>query len=295
MGIADSADKQRLICNMKYPNIFLEDLPFQYERLRDILSFTKEGSYMATWDLKFGYFHVPIHPKYRKYFAFRIDGITFAFNVLCFGIAQACYVFTKVMQEPVLKLRRRGISLSSYINDAFTAARTYFKCLRQSSLGGRFFSALGAYFGLPKCQFDLVQLLMWLGFMVKSQEQTFKLSKSKMAKMKEALRQAIAIPSTSPRQLAAIAGKLIAASPAVLPAALYRRSFFEALQGKSSWDAEFPTPESVVETARFWLENLDSFNGRRWWPRATSATMIVDASAVGYGGWVEIGGQANSV
>jgi hypothetical protein len=101
--------------------------------------------------LKSGYFHVPIHPRYRKYFAFKVGGITFAFNVLCFGFAQACYVFTKVMQEPVLELRRRGIPLSSYIDDAFTTARTYFRCLRQSALGGQLFSALGAYFGLPKC------------------------------------------------------------------------------------------------------------------------------------------------
>jgi hypothetical protein len=90
LGVADSAGKQRLIINEKYVNLFLEDLPFQYERLRDILAFTERGSYMATWDLKSGYFHVPIHPRFRKYFAFRVGGITFVFNVLCFGFAQTC-------------------------------------------------------------------------------------------------------------------------------------------------------------------------------------------------------------
>lgn len=67
LRVADSAGKQRLIINEKYVNLFLDDLPFQYERLRDILAFTEEGSYMATWDLKSGYFHVPIHPRFRKY------------------------------------------------------------------------------------------------------------------------------------------------------------------------------------------------------------------------------------
>jgi hypothetical protein len=151
LGVAESAGKQRLICNARYINLFLESLPFRYERLRDILAFTEEGSYMATWDLKSGYFHVSIHPKFRKYFAFRVGGVTFAFNVLCFGFAQACYVFTKVMQEPVFELRKRGIPLSDYIDDGFTAARTYLRCLRQSATSGQFFSALGAYFGLPKC------------------------------------------------------------------------------------------------------------------------------------------------
>jgi hypothetical protein len=63
------------------------------------------------------------------------------------------------------------------------------------------------------------------------------------------------------------------------------------MQGRASWDEVFPTPESVVGTAKFWLENLDKFNGRRWWPRATSATLRVDASGVGYGGQVELEGK----
>jgi hypothetical protein len=127
--------------------------------------------------------------------------------------------------------------------------------------------------------------------MVNSCEQTFQLSEGKLTKLKDALKQAIAEPTTSPRRLAAIAGKLVAASPAVLPAALYSRSLFEALQGTESWDEIFPTPETVVKTSEFWLENIDGFNGRRWWPRATSATMTVDASGVGYGGWIEVGEQ----
>jgi hypothetical protein len=95
MGVADSAGKDRLICNMKYVNLFLKALPFKYERLRDLLAFTKQGSYLATWDLKSGSFHVPIHPEFRKYFCFRIGGVTFHFKVLCFGFPQACFVFTK--------------------------------------------------------------------------------------------------------------------------------------------------------------------------------------------------------
>lgn len=71
MEVVDSAGKDRLICNGMYPNLFLEALPFKYEPLRDLLAFTKHGSFLATWDLKSGYFHVPIHPAYYKYFGFR--------------------------------------------------------------------------------------------------------------------------------------------------------------------------------------------------------------------------------
>jgi hypothetical protein len=107
IGVVDSAGKQRLICNGMYPNLFLEAMPFRYERLRDILAFTQQGSSMATWDLKSGYYHVPIHPDAQKYFCFKVEGVTFYFKVLCFGFAQACYIFTKVMQEVAMELRNR--------------------------------------------------------------------------------------------------------------------------------------------------------------------------------------------
>lgn len=130
MGVVDLAGKDRMIANDRYLNMFLEALPFRYERLRDILAFTKRGSFMATWDLKSGYFHIPIHKDYQKYFCFKVGGIIFYFKVLCFEFAQACYVFTKVMQEPAIELRARGIPISDYIDDSFTAARTRERCLR---------------------------------------------------------------------------------------------------------------------------------------------------------------------
>jgi hypothetical protein len=207
MGVADSAGKDRLICNMKYVNLFLEALPFKYERLRDLLAFTKRGSYLATWDWKSGYFHVPIHPEFCKYFCFRIGGVTFYFKVLCFGFTQACFVFTKVMQEPVFELWKRGIPNSSYIDDALTAARTFHRCARQSALSAIFMEALGAYLGLPKCKLTLEQILKWLGFLINTCEESFEVGESKIEKIKAVLIEMVRKPNTSPRALARVAGR----------------------------------------------------------------------------------------
>lgn len=286
MGIADSAGKQRLICNMRYPNLFLEALPFKYERIRDILAFTQQGSSMATWDLKSGYYHVPIHPDAQKFFGFKVGGITFYFKVLCFGFAQACYVFTKIMQEVAMELRKRGIPVSSYINDGFTAAPTPQRCLRQSSLCALLLGALGAFLGIPKCQLTPELLVKWLGFLIDTERQMFRVSESKLAKVKEALREMLRTPTTSARKLAALAGKIIALSPAVLPAALYSRRLIQAMKGETSWDTIFPTTDSVRETATFCLDSLDAFNGRRWWPIPVELQLEVDASGVGFGGTI---------
>jgi hypothetical protein len=234
MGVVDSAGKDRMIVNGRYLNSFLEALPFRYERLRDILAFTKKVSHMATWDLKSEYFHIPIQNDYQKYFFFKVGGIVFYFKVLCFGFALACYVFTKVMQEPAIELRTRGIPISDYIDDSFIAAGTRARCLRQSVLSVLFFAALGAFMGLPKCNLWPQFLLKWLGFMVDSEQEEFRVGESKILKLKKLLEETIARPDTSPRKLAALAGKIPAHSRAVLPASLYSREFYFALKGKTT-------------------------------------------------------------
>jgi hypothetical protein len=113
--VATTGGKQRLILNARYANLFMKALPFRYERLRDILGFTKACYFMSNRDLKSGYYHVLIHPKYRKYFGFKVGDQVFQFNVVFFGFAQACYVFTKIMQEPCFELRSVSIPVSGYV------------------------------------------------------------------------------------------------------------------------------------------------------------------------------------
>ncbi|GAQ85558.1 hypothetical protein KFL_002410090 [Klebsormidium nitens] len=199
---------------------------------------------------------------------------------------QACWVFTAVMKEPILELRRLGVPLSGYIDDLFSAAETFGKALRQILFTVLLFAALGAFFGLPKCQLRPLQELKWLGFLVNSISESFSLSETRMEKIKKALLEIVSLQLTSARAIAKLAGTLASAAPAVLPVAIYSRSLFEALSKKSSWDALFPTPETVIRTADFWLHNLEKFNGRRWWARPTSVEITMDASGVGFGGFV---------
>jgi hypothetical protein len=231
MGVADSAGRDRLILNGRYLNLFLEALPFKYEKLRDILGFTKERSFMASWDLKSGYFHVPIHPAFWKYFCFKVGGVVFHFKVLPFGFAQACYVLSKLMQEPIFELRKLGIPMSSYIDDAYTVAATFNRCVRQSSLSALFIGALGAFLGLPKCHLNPEQLPKWLGFLINTLEQDFKVEANKLEKLKEILQEVLNNPGISARRLARLAGKLISAGPAIAPAALCSRTLFQAMKG----------------------------------------------------------------
>lgn len=125
LGVADQDGKLRLFLNGRYVNIFLKELPFEYQKLRDVLLFLEKGSYMSTWDLKSGYYNVFLHPDFRKYMGFRVGNLVFRYTVPAFGLSQACFLFTKLMNEPAKALRLRGVPVSDYIDDGFSGARTF--------------------------------------------------------------------------------------------------------------------------------------------------------------------------
>lgn len=173
-------------------------------------------------------------------------------------------------QEAARELRIRQIPVSSYLDDGLTGHQEYAVCLWIVVMVIRLL-LLGAVFSLPKCQFWPAQEGNWLGFVVDTCAQEFRVSETKLVKVRAVLSELASAQTVTPRLLARVAGKIIAMGPAVLPASLYSRPLFQAIQGKLSWDQVFPTPEDARQTAQLFLARLKSWNGRRWYPRKVSS------------------------
>ena len=97
--VANAEGKLRLVLNL---NQFLHKVKFKYEDIRvALLMFTKEDC-LFKFDLKSGYHHLDIFEPHQKYLGFAwIEGKVlsyFVFTVLPFGLATACYAFTKLMR-----------------------------------------------------------------------------------------------------------------------------------------------------------------------------------------------------
>ena len=75
------------------------------------------GDWAISLDLKDAYFHIPIHPAYWKYLRFAVEGMTYSFVALPFGIATAPQVFTRVFGVIGAFLRQHGVSMIQYIDD----------------------------------------------------------------------------------------------------------------------------------------------------------------------------------
>jgi hypothetical protein len=235
LGVAN-LPKGRLVLDGGYVNAFTKHVPFKYETLREILTFFGERGFFSTWDFKAGYYHVLIHPRFKTYFGFRIGKAYFHYNAMCFGWSETCFAYTLVTQEAARELRLRGIPVSSYLDDGLTGQQLYLACLWAIIMVIRFLTVLGAVFSISKCQFWLAQEGEWLGFVVKTNTQEFKVSNAKLEKVRVVLRELATAQTVTPRLLARSAGKIIAMGPAVLPASLYSRPLFQAMQRKLSWD-----------------------------------------------------------
>jgi hypothetical protein len=290
LGVAN-LPKGRLVLNGKYPNAFCKRLPFKYETLREVLTFLHKNGFIATWDLKAGYFHVLIHPRFRTYFGFQSDGIYYHYNAVCFGWSEACLVYTTVMQEIAMEIRIRKTPLSSYLDDGFTADDSEGRCLRAIVCIVKLITLLGGTFSFGKCEFIPRQEGSWLGFLVDAKTERFTVAPGKLEKVAGALRDLIAAHTVTPRQLASVASKLISLSPVMTPAALYSRPLFEAIKGAISWDVVFPSPSAVKQMAQMFLNNLNEWNGRRWFPRPVVLEAGSDASEFGFGGSILVPGS----
>ena len=71
---------------------------------------------MVSIDLKEAYLQIPVHPESRKYLRFVAFGCVYQFRALCFDLASAPQVFTRVMAPVLSILHSMGIRLRRYLD-----------------------------------------------------------------------------------------------------------------------------------------------------------------------------------
>ena len=109
-----------------YLNQYLLKDKFKYEDLRIAMQMVDLGDYMYTFDLKSGYYHLDIYKQHWDYLGFAWgEGNTqqyYVFCVLPFGLATACFAFTKLLRPLVKHWRSQGIKVVVYLDAGIGAA-----------------------------------------------------------------------------------------------------------------------------------------------------------------------------
>ena len=86
--------------------------------------------WVTSIDFKDAYFHIPIQS--RKYLRFHIQGRTYQYNALPFGLSTAPMEFTVVVKEVKLMAILKGIRIHQYLDDWLLRATSHQACFQHT-------------------------------------------------------------------------------------------------------------------------------------------------------------------
>ena len=98
-------------------NTHIQCPSFKMETNGSVLKALQKGQWLTVLDLKDAYFHIPIHPSYRRYLRFCHQGVVWQFRALPFGLNTAPQVFTIVTTPVVAYAHFNGLSIHVYLDD----------------------------------------------------------------------------------------------------------------------------------------------------------------------------------
>ena len=285
--------KLRLVLDLRHVNKHLKHNKLRHENLSTLSEMLNKGDYFTTFDLTSGYHHIEIHPEHRKFLGFEWtfeDGSTryFQFCVLPFGLASACYVFTKILRPFTKRWRGRGIKAIIYIDNGIAASRSFAIAKSVREIVRHDLLSAGFVINNEKSDFNPKTKGKWLGTVIDTRELTFTIPQEKIAKLLEDITTYLNQDFLTPKQLSKVAGQLSSMHLAIGPLVrLFTRNMYRFIEKRISWFEQKLVSKNVKEELEFWRDNINIYNGYTFKPRPlTSCLLFTDASDEGYGGFV---------
>ncbi|KAK3252390.1 hypothetical protein CYMTET_38307 [Cymbomonas tetramitiformis] len=292
--------KLRLIFNGKYLNSFLDFPRFRYEPLQPFVDVLRPDDGLFYWDYKSGYYHVDLHEGSRQYVAVEWLGVFYEFCVLPFGLAPACWVFTKINRELVGRWRARGVRVHPYVDDFICAVRA--PSLTDPAALGELRSVIrdvelaGWLVSETKSQLFLTRELVHIGVGIDLQGRRLFVPDKAVAKIRACAEQILSCFRRVPLRLVAKFAGLVNAQWFVLGALckLFTRSAAVLIADTlcwGTWASHVPGSDAFRRELEFWLgDEFMQFQRGIWEPRGSGLQLEVehcDASEVAWGSWLE--------
>ena len=153
----------RPVIDLSPLNKFLSLTDFRMETVASVMSSVRPGDFMASIDLKDAYFQIPVHQSSRKFLRFTLDGTIYQFTCLCFGLATAPQVFTRVFNLVSEWAHQRGIRLLRYLDDWLIVASSALICHQHLQQVLQFTLSLGVVINQEKSDLNPSQKTIYLG------------------------------------------------------------------------------------------------------------------------------------
>ena len=162
-AIPKSSGGFRPILDLSPLNKFLKKVRFQMDSPDSIRRAIQPRDWTTSLDLKDAYFHISIAKIDRKCLMFTWRHQVYQHKVLPFGLSLFPWVFTKIVKEVLKILRKKGLSMHSYLDDWLVLASSREECQRHMALLDTLTADLGFNIHPEKSEFTPSQSFTYLG------------------------------------------------------------------------------------------------------------------------------------
>jgi hypothetical protein len=279
----------RPILNLKPLNKCIKPARFRMETLVSVLRCPIKNKWAASLDLKDAYLHVPILPADQRWLRFQVQGQTFEFVCLPFGLSTAPRVFTLMVRAVVAYLRRRGVNLCTYLDDWLVYGETRLSTLNHLRLVVREVQRLGFVINGPKSSFIPTQLPLYLGAqldLVKGRAVPSPQRRSNLVACARVLKDAVTAPVIVWLKVLGLMASMVDLVPLcrfhMRPTQIHLLAYYKPLTDPLS--KQVPLSDIIRAELSWWVNPANLSVGTEFPVPPFTHVVTTDASKTGWGG-----------
>ena len=280
-------NRWRPILDLSTLNTFLNTGTFKMETPETIRTSLQAGEWVTSIDFKDAYFHIPIHSQSRKYMRFHLQGRSYQFKALPFGLSTAPMEFTVVAKEVKLMALQKGIRIHQYLDDWLVRASTHHTCLQHTQTLVTLCQELGWLVNKEKSELVPKQVFNFVGYQFDLKEGKVRPTEERWQALTDKIRSILSDPVCRVRKFMSLIGLLTATETQVHLGRLHMRPIQWHL--KNNWrvpeslEKVIPVPKSLQPHLRWWLEESNVLLGQPLHPLKHALQIFTDASKEGWG------------
>ena len=279
-------NRWRPVLDLSTLNTFLNTESFKMETPETIRTSLQSGEWVTSIDFKDAYFHIPIHSQSRKYMRFHIQGQSYQFKALPFGLSTAPMEFTVVAKEVKLMALQRGIRIHQYLDDWLVRATSHQTCLQHTQTLVALCRQLGWLVNKDKSELEPKQVFNFVAYQFNLREGKVRPTPDRWQTLQDKILSILSGPVCPVRQFMSLIGLLTATEKQVHLGRLHMRPIQWHL--KNNWrvpeslEKVIPVRRALHPHLRWWLEESNVLPGQPLHPLKHALQIFTDASKEGW-------------
>ena len=280
-------NKWRPILDLSKLNLFLKTEKFKMETPETIRTSLQQGEWVTSLDFIDAYFHIPIQEQSRKYLRFHVQGQTYQFKALPFGLSTAPLEFTVVAKEVKLMAINKGIRIHQNLDDWLVRARSHQDCLQHTQDLVNICQKLGWLVNLEQSELEPKQIFDFVGYQFDLKAGRVRPTPDQWQSLQDKILEILSRPTCPVRQFMSLIGLLTATEKQVHLGRLHMRPIQWHL--KNNWrvpeslEKIIPVPRSLHPHLQWRLEEGSVLTGQPLHPIRHALQIFTDASKEGWG------------